>query len=154
MSDKFFKIEEARELIPVLRETLTDANTELSSLAEVIRAAAEEYQAAEDELDTGATASATEELRLRRKRFEQAIEELSNAQQLYVVQFNHWLDTITSYGVVLRDMRDGLLDFPARQNGFIYQLCWRMDEPDITAWHLEKDGFIGRKPLSALLEYC
>jgi hypothetical protein len=154
MSSKHFEIDEARQLIPTMRQLLRDANDELTDLAEAVATASEKYQHAESDLDTAADPDNTDELRNRRKCFESAIEELSNAQHAYVKSFNHWVEKITSFGVILRDLREGLLDFPAREKGFDYLLCWRVDENDIAFWHLERDGFVGRKPIAALLEYC
>lgn len=151
---KLFSLDEARQLIPVLRELLQQANAELSELGENVSALAVEYQSAEEDLDNSKDPVDNEKLRARRKRFETVIEKLSNAQQQYLKRFNHWVDKITLQGVILRDLREGLLDFPAEENGFAYLLCWRMDEKDIDFWHLESDGFIGRKPLAALMEYC
>jgi hypothetical protein len=52
-------------------------------------------------------------------------------------------------GIVLRDVRQGLVDFPARApNGRGYWLCWLVDEPEVAWWHWPEDGFAGRTPLS------
>lgn len=151
---KVFKVQEARELLPVLRQLLNDANDELVERLEIVRAANEQYETAELRLSQLDVAEDLDELRSARSNFEQAIEGLSKAQNAYLSRLNHWLDRIGSTGVILRDLRDGLLDFPAEENGLQYLLCWRMDELDLNYWHLENDGFIGRKPLAALQEYC
>jgi hypothetical protein len=52
-------------------------------------------------------------------------------------------------GIVLRDLRTGLVDFPARaSNGRGYWLCWLPGEPRVEWWHWPEDGFAGRTPLS------
>lgn len=52
-------------------------------------------------------------------------------------------------GIVLRDVRRGLVDFPARAaDGRGYWLCWLAGEPDVSWWHWPEDGFAGRTPLS------
>src|SRR4051794_38002607 len=39
-------------------------------------------------------------------------------------------------GIVLRDVRQGLVDFPAQApNGRGYWLCWIVGEPDVAWWH-------------------
>jgi hypothetical protein len=151
---KTFSIEEARQLLPLLRQLLNDANADLIERLEVVSAANEKYEQAEALLEKLDVAEGVEELRSARTQFQQAIEELSNAQNAYISRLNHWLDQIGSTGVILRDLRAGLLDFPAEEKGLQYLLCWRMDESDINSWHLENDGFAGRKPLAALTEYC
>src|SRR3954451_1759775 len=37
--------------------------------------------------------------------------------------------------VVVRDIRRGLVDFPAVRDGEEVYLCWLVDEPEITHWH-------------------
>ena len=52
-------------------------------------------------------------------------------------------------GIVLRDVRQGLVDFPAQApNGRGYWLCWLVGEPEVGWWHWPEDGFAGRTPLS------
>lgn len=52
---------------------------------------------------------------------------------------------IYSLGVEIKDIEQGLVDFPAvRQNGEEVFLCWKMDEDDIEFWHGIEDGFQGR----------
>lgn len=50
--------------------------------------------------------------------------------------------------IVVRDPRTGLVDFHALgHDGVVYYLCYRLDEDDLTWWHLPEEGFGGRKPL-------
>jgi hypothetical protein len=52
-------------------------------------------------------------------------------------------------GIVLRDVRQGLVDFPAQgPNGRGYWLCWLVGEPEVAWWHWPEDGFAGRTPVS------
>lgn len=52
-------------------------------------------------------------------------------------------------GIVLRDVRQGLVDFPAQgPNGRGYWLCWLAGEPEVAWWHWPEDGFAGRTPIS------
>jgi hypothetical protein len=58
------------------------------------------------------------------------------------------LAEIEELGVILRDPRRGLVDFPARHpSGRDVQLCWELGEDDLAWWHLPEDGFAGRRPL-------
>lgn len=150
---KVFSLEEARRLLPKLRQMLKDANEDLLERLEIVRVANEKYEHCEAMLEERDVAEDLDELRAARTQFQQAIEELSKAQNAYISRLNHWLDQIGSTGVILRDLRAGLLDFPAEEKGLQYLLCWRMDEPDVNFWHLENDGFAGRKPLASLTEY-
>jgi hypothetical protein len=49
--------------------------------------------------------------------------------------------------VVLRDLDRGLVDFPALRDGDEVYLCWEEGEPEIGFWHDPESGFGGRRPL-------
>lgn len=149
-SPKTFTLDEARALLPVLRQMLREANEELTAQLDDLRSANAEYDTAEQNLDTLDVAEGVDKLRAGRARFENSIEELSKAQSAYLSSLNQWVDRITSTGVLLRDLREGLFDFPAKDNDFDYFFCWQQDEPDINYWHGENSGFAGRQPLTAL----
>ena len=54
---------------------------------------------------------------------------------------------IDAWGVTLRDIGAGLVDFPALANGRPIWLCWQLGEADIAWWHELEAGVAGRKPL-------
>jgi len=49
--------------------------------------------------------------------------------------------------IVLRDPRQGLVDFPSIRDGDEVYLCWRLDEERVGWWHAPEAGFAGRQPL-------
>lgn len=57
------------------------------------------------------------------------------------------LAEIDEIGVQVKDLEEGLLDFPAILDGRAVLLCWKLGEPAIAHWHTEEEGFAGRKPL-------
>ncbi len=58
---------------------------------------------------------------------------------------------IDAWGVTLRDISSGLIDFPALATGRPIWLCWRLGEGDqIEWWHEANTGFDSRQPLSEL----
>jgi hypothetical protein len=58
---------------------------------------------------------------------------------------------LVEWGVELRDIGTGLIDFPALANGRPIWLCWRLGEPEeIRWWHELDTGFGGRQPLAEL----
>jgi hypothetical protein len=59
------------------------------------------------------------------------------------------LAEIDSIGVQVKDLGQGLLDFPAIMDGKTVLLCWKLGEPAIAHWHTEEEGFAGRKPLDS-----
>ena len=60
--------------------------------------------------------------------------------QAAVVQIDRW-------GITLRDIETGLIDFPALVNGREVCLCWRLGEDEVAWWHELADGFAGRRGL-------
>jgi hypothetical protein len=54
---------------------------------------------------------------------------------------------ISEAGVQVKDVDEGLLDFPARRGDEDVLLCWKVGEPEVAFWHGLEEGFAGRKPL-------
>jgi hypothetical protein len=54
---------------------------------------------------------------------------------------------IHELGALVKDLDDGLVDFPAEREGEDVLLCWRLGEDEIAFWHGLDEGFSGRKPL-------
>lgn len=50
-------------------------------------------------------------------------------------------------GIVLRDIDNGLLDFPGQRDGKDIFLCWKEGEAGVDFWHDPGSGFAGRQPL-------
>lgn len=152
-----FNLEDARAMLPQLKAMLSIANLELSERASVLESTADEYDNAEHELSSvkAGSGNAQEIVRLRDKRrqFQSSIEKFSSAQREYEDCLNTWIKRIADTGVILRDLRSGLVDFPAQEGQFKYLLCWRTGEDDINFWHPVNDGFTGRRPLAVLEEY-
>jgi hypothetical protein len=59
------------------------------------------------------------------------------------------LAEIDEIGVLVKDLEQGLLDFPSMMDGKPVLLCWKLGEPTIAHWHTEEEGFAGRKPLDS-----
>jgi hypothetical protein len=57
------------------------------------------------------------------------------------------IDDIVELGVEVKDLDEGLVDFPALRRGETVLLCWRLGEDEIRYWHTVQAGFAGRKPL-------
>ena len=54
---------------------------------------------------------------------------------------------IHEVGALVKDLDEGLVDFPATRGGRDVLLCWRLGEDEIGFWHGLDEGFSGRKPL-------
>jgi len=63
-------------------------------------------------------------------------------------QLRSIIDDIQARGVIVRDIRTGLIDFPARRFGQEIFLCWRRgEELRIEWWHPTHTGIAGRQRL-------
>ena len=63
------------------------------------------------------------------------------------LRFSRGLAQIERWGVVVRDLDEGICDFRARRGGRDVYLCWRVGEERIGWWHELDAGFRGRRPL-------
>jgi hypothetical protein len=57
------------------------------------------------------------------------------------------VEEIQAYGVQIKDLDVGLLDFPWLREDEVVLLCWRLGEEEIGYWHGMDEGYAGRKPL-------
>jgi len=57
------------------------------------------------------------------------------------------VQAIEGFGLQLKDLNTGLIDFLSQRNGREVWLCWRFDEPSVAHWHDLDSGFSGRQPL-------
>lgn len=60
--------------------------------------------------------------------------------QVLLAELNEW-------GVFIKDLDSGLVDFPYLRDGREVFLCWRLDESRVAYWHDVDTGFAGRQPL-------
>jgi hypothetical protein len=63
------------------------------------------------------------------------------------LRLSRGLAQIERWGVVVRDLDEGICDFPAERGGRDVYLCWRLGEDAIDWWHEPDDGFGGRRPV-------
>ena len=57
------------------------------------------------------------------------------------------IDELNGLGVEVKDVDEGLVDFPALRQGETVLLCWRLGEDEIRYWHTLDGGFAGRRAL-------
>lgn len=61
--------------------------------------------------------------------------------------FQHAVKEIEDLGVLVKDLDQGLCDFPHEREGRMVYLCWKLDEQEVGWWHDVDAGFAGRQPL-------
>ncbi len=71
----------------------------------------------------------------------------SNAYDLLLKRFNARLSELEALGCELKDLDQGLVDFPSYRDGKFVYLCWQRGEDRIRYWHTREAGFAGRQPL-------
>lgn len=57
------------------------------------------------------------------------------------------VERIQAAGVLVKDLDQGLLDFPSLREGEEILLCWHVGEDRIEYWHGVEEGFQGRKKI-------
>jgi hypothetical protein len=57
------------------------------------------------------------------------------------------IETVQSYGCLIKDLDIGLVDFPTLYRGQEVYLCWKLGEASIGHWHGIDEGFAGRKAI-------
>ena len=140
------RIPEVRELLLLLRDQrdelvrLRDRLLELR-VEEAADAAIDEPLDVEDDGPDGAgpSAATVEEAGGIRLRIHGVVDQL----QASVARIDGW-------GITLRDIDSGLIDFPALVTGRQVWLCWRLGEGDVDWWHELDVGFAGRRRLADL----
>jgi hypothetical protein len=57
------------------------------------------------------------------------------------------IERLHALGVIVKDVQQGLVDFPALRGDEEVLLCWHVGEDEVAYWHGLEEGFAGRKPL-------
>ncbi len=64
-----------------------------------------------------------------------------------VTDFYRSVQELEETGAMLKNVDEGLLDFPSRRFDQDVWLCWKSGEGEIKFWHERDSGFGGRKPI-------
>jgi hypothetical protein len=132
---KTFTLSEAQTLLPVVEALLRRAQASAAQNEELEQEMQELSQriflVGGMHVDVSAAAK-------RRAEREKAVQETKDS-----------LAEIDSIGVQVKDLEQGLLDFPSLMDGKPVLLCWKLGEPAIAHWHTAEEGFAGRKPLDS-----
>ena len=138
MSERTFTLQEAQGLLPVLEALLKRAMEG--------KRTAEESEAEQRQLWNRIFVMGGVQVDLlaavrRKAAGEKATQQVQDA-----------LAEITAAGVQVKDVDQGLLDFPCVVGERVVLLCWKVGEQKIAHWHTTDEGFAGRKPLDELSE--
>jgi hypothetical protein len=133
MSDRYFDRDEAEELLPMIATALVVAREHKQEMDRLDR---DLSQAAAKIMMLGGWLPPHRELAEKRLLREQAKEKVTQA-----------VNEIHETGCVVKDLDEGLVDFPSLRDGQEVYLCWKLGEEHIGYWHGLTEGFAGRKPL-------
>jgi len=122
---KHFSLEEARALMPSLRQAFHDMHHRRDRV-----------EKADEKLAT-----------LLRKTTGDIGGTVVNSLMMDLLQINTQLRLVQECGVVVKDLDRGLVDFPHMREGREVFLCWELDEDDIEFWHDIDAGYQGRERL-------
>jgi hypothetical protein len=143
---QFYTIDAANDRLAELRPLLERLRAQRDDLVRLRDLAVERINAVEARSE-GASARAggtmepedDDELRRIRMRMQGIIDQMHAA-----------VSEIEDWGVTLRDIERGLIDFPALVTGRQVWLCWQLGEGDVEWWHDLTTGFDSRRPLADL----
>ena len=62
-------------------------------------------------------------------------------------QFYRVIEKLNGLGAVVKDIDEGLVDFPFKLNEKDVFLCWQLGEDKIRFWHDPESGVEGRRPI-------
>lgn len=133
MSEKYFTLREAEELLPYIRPHLEEARDQKRNLD---RLEEELSRASAEIMVLGGSIPPRDKLaqtRLERNQF--------------AGQLKESVSKIIETGCLIKDLEVGLVDFPALLRGEEIYLCWKLGERHIEFWHGIEEGFAGRKPI-------
>lgn len=130
---KYFTLDEAQSLLPVL-ETLLKRAVQAKQAVDEIQDEMQELS--RRVFMAGGMFLDVESVRKRRA-----------AHESHVQQARDSLEEIEAIGVQVKDLDTGLLDFPCLIEGETVLLCWKMGEASIEFWHTLEAGFGGRQPV-------
>ncbi len=128
---RLFTVQEANDLVP----TLTILLKELIAKREQVQVRRRELAAMEVKARADGRESAA------------VVAELRQALEDVLAEMNSGIDRIAELGCELKDLAQGLIDFPSLREGRQVCLCWRLGEERVAFWHEVEAGFAGRHPL-------
>jgi hypothetical protein len=77
----------------------------------------------------------------------QEVDELQRAIDQEAEEVIGCVEELRELGVLVKDLDEGLVDFPALRGDEEVLLCWRLGEDEVAFWHSLEGGFAGRRPL-------
>jgi hypothetical protein len=128
--EQLFSLAEANALVPRLELILERMQRASLIIREELSSLAEELGEAE----------------LARLSVHQLLQRKPSLHPLFE-QLSQSVEEIEEYGCLFKGLELGLVDFPAKIDGEIVELCWQYGEKEVTYYHGREEGFAGRRLL-------
>ena len=132
MADRYFTPEEANELLPTVRPLVERLVGHRRALA---LATVRHARIAAKIAGNGGGVRPHE------------VDELQRAIEAEAEEVVRRVEELQELGVLVKDLDEGLVDFPALRGDEEVLLCWRLGEDEVAFWHSLEGGFAGRRPL-------
>jgi hypothetical protein len=133
MAAKYFSLQEANELIPMVDQqikTLQGLKRQFEAKYLELKKLKERSYDTEGGLDNDPFFTLEAEL------------------EFLQIEAKSHIQSFQTKGIELKDIDIGLVDFPSMLGDQEILLCWRQGEEHIEYYHTRNDGFSGRKPIS------
>ena len=127
--NQHFNVDDANRTLPLVRRIVEDVVRQHRLWREKIL-----------ELDLVASSARADEPRDRAAALEKEAQDLAR-------EIDGYQQELAELGILLKDRRMGLVDYPSEMNGKRVYLCWRLGEAEVQFWHEEDAGYSGRQPL-------
>jgi hypothetical protein len=128
---RYFSVEEANQALPRLRQWLPRIQARRRRLDVV------QHKLAELSVKASANGNLLEE----------EVHATQREAKRLTGELDKLIGRIQELGCELKDIEQGLVDFPALREGREVYLCWRLGEEEVAFWHELEAGFAGRQPL-------
>jgi hypothetical protein len=130
-----FTVDEVEELIPTLERTFV----QILQMRAALRALATKLDRAgvqmsrEETMETDAGPPAVRQAKAVFRGLDEALSDE--------------VERIRALGGEIKDIEEGLVDFPGQRGGEEILLCWKLGEKSIGYWHAVDGGFASRRPI-------
>lgn len=132
---RFFTVDEANDMIPVLEEKLKACDQILIEIRSVSELTEDMEWYWGESLSEDSNPDRAEYLKLEKDKSDR------------IERWNKSIREIEDVGILIKNPDLGLVDFYSIRDGQVVFLCWQRGEPEVRYWHTLEGGYGGRRPL-------
>ena len=132
---RFFTVDEANDLIPVLEQKLKACDQILIEIRSVSELTEDMEWYWGDSINEDSNPDRAEYLKL------------EHEKSARIERWNNSIREIEDEGILIKNRDLGLVDFYSIRDDQVIFLCWQRGEPEVRYWHTIDGGYSGRRPL-------